>query len=208
MSLDKILETLETEAESQIAAQEERAKTEIEQIRAKAQAEAEVARQKHLTAIQAPLQAEQARILNKAKLEALQIILGTREDLLTDLFEATAERLAALPDLEGYDRLLQQLLQEAVETLGGPGPFRVEVQAQDLELIERIVQEMALEAIVDGNLKSEGPWEVELGGVAVTTPNGQISLANTLEARLERASYLYRSQIAEMLFEQIIPKEK
>jgi V/A-type H+-transporting ATPase subunit E len=202
MSLDKILEALEIEAKSQLAALEERGKTEIEQIRAQAQAEAEVVRQKRLAAIQAPLQAEQARILNKAKLGALQALLGTREDLIMDLFEVAAQRLAALPDLEDYGRLLRQLLQEAVEILGGTGPFRLEVRVQDLALMERIVQEMALEAVVEGNLKNEEVWGVELGGVTVTTPDGQISLVNTLEARLERAAHLYRTQIAEMLFEE------
>lgn len=202
MSLDKILETLEIEAEAQVVALEQTTKAEIERIQAKAQVEAELARQKRLAAIQAPLQAEQARILNKAKLEALQIVLGTREDLLTALFETTAQRLAALTNQERYDRLLQQLLEEAVETLPKAGPFRLEVEKQDVKLMQKIIQGMGLEAEVEGTLKREGLWGAELGGVTVTTPDGQISVVNTLEARLERAATLYRAQIAEMLFDQ------
>jgi V/A-type H+-transporting ATPase subunit E len=201
MSLDKILQVLETEAKNQVAALEQGARAEIERIQAKVQTEADLVRQKRLVAIQAPLQAEQARTLNKAKLEALQIVLGTREDLLAELFESVAQRLAALSNQEGYDRLLQQLLEEAIETLGKTGPFRLEVQKQDVALMRKIVEGMGLEAEVGSNLKQKDLWGAALGGVAVTTPDGQVSLVNTLEARLERAANLYRTQIAEMLFE-------
>jgi vacuolar-type H+-ATPase subunit E/Vma4 len=213
MSLDKILEALELEAEAQVVALEQTTKAELERIQAKAQVEAELARQKRLAAIQTPLQTEQTRILNKAKLAALQIVLGTREELLAELLESVARRLASLSKLEGYDRLLQQLLQEAIETLGSAGPFRLEVQMQDIALMQKIAQEMGLEAEVEGNLQSagddttngarklEGLWGGVLGGVAVTTQDGQVSLVNTFETRLERAANLYRTQIAEMLFE-------
>jgi V-type H+-transporting ATPase subunit E len=202
MSLDKILQALETEAEHQVATLEQGASTQIEHIRAQAQAEVELVRQKRLAAIQAPLQAEQSRILNKAKFEALQIVLGTREDLLTELFETTAQQLAALSNLEGYNRLLQQLLEEAVATLDGTGPFCLEVQKQDMELVQNIVQAMGLQAVVEGTLNNQGLWGAELGGIVVTTSDGQIRLVNTLEARLERVANLYRSQVAELLFDQ------
>lgn len=64
MSLDRILEALDTEAERQVMAIEQAAQAEIEHIRAQAQVEATAVRQKRIMAVQGPLQAERARILN------------------------------------------------------------------------------------------------------------------------------------------------
>ena len=83
MPLDNILRALETKAERLEAEIEQATQAEVERIYAEAQAEAAVVRQKQLAAIEAPLRAEQARILNRAKLEALQIVMGTREQLIT-----------------------------------------------------------------------------------------------------------------------------
>jgi vacuolar-type H+-ATPase subunit E/Vma4 len=200
MPLNNILNALELEAGRQLKDIQHATQAEIERIRAQAEAESEIVRQKRLAAIKAPLQAEQARILNKAKLEALQIVLGTREDLITEVLEATARRLAALSNLETYTQLLQMLLQEAVETLEVTGQLHLRVQDQDVALMKHIVQEMKLQAIVDGDLPTEGTWGVDLGGVVVTTADRRVSLINTLEARLRQVTSLYRSKIAELIF--------
>jgi V/A-type H+-transporting ATPase subunit E len=203
MSLDSILQSLEVEVERQIAEIEQTTQAEIERIRAWAQAEAEAVRQKRLVAIQVPLQAEQARILNQAKLKALQIVLGTRENLMTAVLEATAQRLAALSNLEVYTQLMQKLFQEAVDTLGVSDQLRLHVQRQDMELMGQIVQEMGLNTSVEGDLKNEGTWNAELGGVVATSLDGRISVVNTLEMRLNRVAKLYRSQIAGLVFDQV-----
>jgi vacuolar-type H+-ATPase subunit E/Vma4 len=122
---------------------------------------------------------------------------------LAELFETAAQRLAALPNLEGYEQLLQQLLEEAVATLGGAGPFHLEVQEQDIGLMQTIVQTMGLQAVVEGTLNNKSFGGAALGGVAVTTSDGQIRLVNTLEARLERVANLCRAQVAELLFDQM-----
>ena len=93
MPLEKILKTLETEAERQVVEIDQAAQVEIERIRTQAWAEAEAVRQKRVAAIQAPLQAEQARILNQAKLKALQTVMGTREALITSALERGATEL-------------------------------------------------------------------------------------------------------------------
>ena len=156
-------------------------------------------RQKHITAIEAPLRAEQARILNRAKLEALQIVMGTREDLITKVLEATNRRLEALASTELYADFLQQLMQEAVAVLG-MNEVCLRVRSSDVELMNRIVQKMGLSATVMGGLEGEEGMEGDVGGVVATTPDGRISLVNTPTARLKRVASLYRSQIANMMF--------
>jgi V/A-type H+-transporting ATPase subunit E len=200
MPLDSILQALEAEAERQVAEIDQAAQVEVERIRAQAQTEAVTARQKHMLAIQAPLQAERARILNQAKLEALRVVMGTRETLIASALKAAARCLTALPTTEGYARLLQQLTQEAVDTLGIDSQLCLRVQSQDVELMSSIVQEMGLSASVEGGLENEASLWGCLRGLVATTYDRRIRLDNTLDARLQRVVSLYRSQIAEMVF--------
>ncbi|MEW5960381.1 MAG: V-type ATP synthase subunit E family protein [Chloroflexota bacterium] len=199
MPLDTILQALETEAERLVAEIDQATQAEVECIRAQAQAEAVAVRQKHITAVEAPLRAEQARILNRAKLEALQKVLGTREELITAVLNAAARRLAALPATEAYAGVLRQLTQEAAEALG-VNRVCLRVQSRDLALMNRIVQELGLPATVTGGLENEEAATGELGGVIATSPDGRISLVNTPAARLKQVASLHRAQIAELIF--------
>jgi len=200
MPLENILHALEAEAERLVTEIGQATQAEVERIRAEAQAEAPVVRQKHITAIEAPLRAEQARILNRAKLEVLQIVMGTREDLITAVLEAAARRLDALPSTEAYADLLRQLMQEAVDAFG-VNSLCLRVQSSDVALMKRIVQEMGLSATVMGELEKKEAMAGDLGGLVATTPDERISLVNTPAARLKRVASLYRAQIAEMMFQ-------
>ncbi|MBN1218660.1 MAG: hypothetical protein JXM69_07020 [Anaerolineae bacterium] len=200
MPLANILQALEVEAQRRMAEIEQTTRAEIERIRTQAQAEAAVVKQKQLTAIEAPLRAEQARILNRAKLGALQIVMGTRENLITAVLEAAAERLAELTATETYADVLRDLTREAVEALGVNGQLRLRVHNGDLTLMNRIAQEMKLAATITDDLEAEAEIENDLGGVVAATPDGRISLLNTPGVRLQRVASLYRAQIAEMMF--------
>lgn len=200
MSLENILQALEAEAEQQVTEIERAAQVEIERIRSQARIEAATVRQKHLDAIQVPLQAEQARIFNQAKLEALRIVMGTRETLIASALEAAARRLAALPTMETYPSLLQRLLQEAANTLGIDKGLHLHVQSRDVELMSHIVQKMGLSAAVEGDLENQASSWACPGGLVATNSDERIRLVNTLDARLGNVADLYRYQIAEMLF--------
>lgn len=201
MPLANILQALEAEAERRVAEIEQAAQAEITQIHAQAQANAVAVRQKQCAAITAPLRAEQARILNQAKLEALQIVQGTRENLMREVLEATTQRLAELTSTTGYAEVLRQLAQEAVDTLGANGQVCLRVQSDDVTLVERIAQELGLSAVVTGGLEHEDSLAGSEGGLVASTPDGRISLLNTPAVRLRRVASLYRAQIAELLFD-------
>lgn len=200
MPLENILQALETEAEQQIAEIEQATQVELERIRSQSRAAAEVAWQQQMAAVEAPLQAEQARILNQAKLEGLQIVLGTRETLITSALEATAHSLAEISTTEAYAGLLRHLAQEAVDTLGVAGTVCVHIHSRDVALMKRIVRDMGLPARVAGGLENEEAGRAGLGGIVMTTPDGHTSLINTLETRLQRVASLHRAQIAGLVF--------
>ena len=199
MPLQNILQALEAEAERQVAEIEQAARDEAKHIRAHARTKAADVRQEHMAAIQSPLQVERARILNQAKLEALRVVMGTRETLIASALEEAARCLASLPTTRAYARLLQRLAQEAVNVFGASSRLRLRVQSCDVELMSRIVQETGLPATVEGGLEGEASLWGSLGGLIAATPNARISLVNTLDARLGRVASLYRSQIAEIV---------
>jgi vacuolar-type H+-ATPase subunit E/Vma4 len=140
------------------------------------------------------------------------VVLKAREALITSALETATRHLAALSTTEVYASLLRQLTQEAVEHLGTDHPLCLHVWPRDVELMHQIVREMGLSATVVGDLEDEASCgqprfavpELEggsLGGLAVTTAAGRVSLINTLEMRLQRVANLYRAQIAGIIFD-------
>lgn len=209
MALDNILRALETEANCQVEEINQAAWAKLESIRHQAQIEADTVRQQHRAAIKAPLQAEQARILNRARLEALRLVMNAREEGLKAAVEAAANCLADVPGSSVYPELLRKLTLEAVDALGSGVTLRFHVHSRDLELMQGIIDELGLPAVVVGSLEqeSEAAYLVSgascdpIGGlVACTNPDERISLDNTLAARLQRAVTFHRSKIAETLF--------
>jgi vacuolar-type H+-ATPase subunit E/Vma4 len=199
MPLENILQALETEAEHQIAEIEQVAQVEVERIRARAQEEAAAVRQKHVAAIRATLATERVRILNRAKQETLQVVLGTREALIGSALETTARCLTTLSTTEAYPQLLQQLTQEALSIIGPDDRPIIRVRSEDLEVANQIIQELGRSATVEGNLEQDPAAWGCLGGVVVSTADGRIRLDNTLDARLQRVASIYRSQIAKIV---------
>ncbi len=199
MPLDTILHALEAEAERLVAEIDQATQVEVERILMQAQTEAAAVRQKHLAAIEAPLRMERSRLLNRAKLERLQLVLGTREDLITAALEAATRQLAALTSTQDYAGWLRQLTQEAMAALG-LNSLCLYVQSNDLELMNRLVQELGLSATVTGGLELAEELESDLGGVVATSSDGRISLVNTPGVRLQRVASLYRTRIAELMF--------
>lgn len=198
MSLEHILQALEAETDQQIKEIERTTQTEVERIKAEAKAEAETICRKHRAAGQAMLQVERTRRLNRAKQEASQQLLQAREQLMASALAATARQLAALSTADTYPHLLRKLTEESVATLGKTQSLCLHARPADVELVNRISQELGLSATVAGDLtECDSPC---LGGLAVSTADNRISLTNTLAARLQRVAQLYRAQIAEIVF--------
>lgn len=200
MSLDKILQALEAEAAAEIAEIEQTAEVQIARVRAEAQVQATAAAQKHRPAMEASLQAERARILNQAKLEALRTVMGTREALMRAVLEAAVAHLADLPSSESYGRVLEGLTREAVAALGQESGLHLRVESRDHAWLARIVQLSGLQATVEeGATNDDNAWNCP-GGVVAMSADGRVRLVNTLSARLQRVATLHRSEIAGMLF--------
>lgn len=202
MPLTTILQALEAEAKAQVAAIEAETGAEIARIKAEAQQQAQTAYQKHLDANRVPLKAEQLRILNRAKLQALQIVLGTREELISAALEETAQQLAQFSQTGAYADVLEHLTRETVAALNQTDGLTLRVKAADVPLMKQIAARLGLSATVNADLQGENTyWNSGLGGVIAATEAEQVSVINSLDVRLQRAATLHRGEIAGWLFD-------
>ncbi|MCG3212491.1 MAG: V-type proton ATPase subunit E [Anaerolineae bacterium] len=202
MPLDAILRALDAEAERQVAAISQTTQADIARIEAETESRAEAIRRQQRAAIQAPLKAEQARLVNQAKLQALQMVLGTREELISNVLEKVAEYLADFSQSPDYADFLKRLAQETAAAIGPDQPLCLRVKRSDVELMRRTVRELGLSAGVEADLESENStWNSGLGGLIALTGDERIGVVNTLEMRLQRAAEQHRAKIAAWLFE-------
>ena len=155
MALEQILQALEGQTERQIAEIERATNEQIAEIQVEAHLEAKRIYQKELDAIQTQLQFEQARILNRAKLEALQISLRAREQIMQSALEAGSQHLARFRAGAGYPNLLAHLAREAMAALESDSGLQFSVQPCDVELMKAIAEELGIQALVKGDLVEE-----------------------------------------------------
>lgn len=204
MALEQILKALEDHTDRENGELERSATEEIAAIQTAARLEAKRVHQEQIDVIQKPLQLEQSRILNRAKLEALQIVLQTREQIMEVVIELSAKRLAKLSESTSYPSLLCHLTQEAIDALESTDEYHIRVRACDEELMNSIVQNLDIQATVTDDLREQDSQldsqYGSLGGLVMSTRDGRIQVRNTLDLRLQRVAVLYRSRIAESIF--------
>ena len=155
--------------------------------------------------------AERAQILAKASVEAERIRsqaiattqlkartqeLESREALLNNVFEAAAEKIAAVQKSSDYDKTAQRLLREAVVQIGANV---VKVHADQTtgklitaSVIDALSKELNIKIQIDAPL-AKGT------GVVVETEDGHRQYDNTLETRLKRMHDTLRAPVYHIL---------
>jgi vacuolar-type H+-ATPase subunit E/Vma4 len=213
VSLHAILEVIRSGGQAEIDEIEQRAFAQAREILANARLEAETIKEQARAAAEDPGFRERTRILHRARLEALQMVGNAREELVDSAIKQTRGRLDSLRMHSIYPRVLRKLLGEALDELqraqvedeclpagtttaagSSVAAASLEADRRDRPLLERMLDEMGLEYPVQYNLQC---W----GGLVVKSADGRISVINTLEARLERATPYLRLSLA-ALFEQ------
>jgi vacuolar-type H+-ATPase subunit E/Vma4 len=193
MGLLAILDAVRASGEAQVRELEESALRQIREIRAGARLDAERVAEEARLATVAPAIRERARILHRARLEALQIIGNKREALVDAALDQTRGHLEGLRTDAAYPAVLQRLTEEALgeleRSLEELGSAQVEADPRDRELMERILSGTGFKLEVSYSLTC---W----GGLIAKSRDGRVVVINTLEARLERATPFLRRQLA------------
>lgn len=210
MSLHAILEAIRSAGEAKALEIESRVYKQAGEIISNAQVDAERIREQACASVSEPASKERARILHRARLEALQLTGGARNRLVDKALEQAHGRLAEIRTDVIYPRVLERLLVEALAELDGGDrgdqagqhapPASLEADPRDRQLLENLLKTLGLDLPVTYSLKC---W----GGLIARSEDGRVVAINSLEARLEKSTPYLRRYLAAM-FEEETPTVK
>lgn len=202
MSLYAILETIRASGDDQVNEIETRTYAQCNQILSSARLEAKQAKAEAIAEAVAPAYRQQARITQRARLKALQILGDAREEFVDLALRQLNNCLVDIRAETNYPQILSLLIEEALAELKGSlmaaGVIQLEADPRDRVLLEGILGEMQQELSVRYVLDC---W----GGLVAKSEDGRVVVINTMEARLERATPHLRRYLA-ALFEHEEPE--
>jgi vacuolar-type H+-ATPase subunit E/Vma4 len=204
MSLKAIVEAIRKAGEEQVLEIEHQAHSQASQILTNARLQADTISEKACAEIVAPAARERARIIHRARLEALRQLGHAREELVDAALDQVRGRLAGMRGDDSYPQVLNYLIDEALSALNlsANGTTTVSLQAdpRDRVLFEAHLQELGLDVAVDYDMES-------LGGVVARSEDNRVVVINTLESRIEKATPYLRRYLA-ALFEGELNKSR
>ncbi|KAK4674296.1 V-ATPase V1 sector subunit E [Podospora pseudopauciseta] len=129
-----------------------------------------------------------SKVANKTRLR----VLGARQELLDDIFQAAEKRLSEGTEDKGrYEGILKDLILEGLYAMNEP-ELQIRARKADYELVKNAIEK------AEGEYKEKTGREVKAtideenevaegsaGGVIIVGGNGKIDIDNTLEARLD-----------------------
>jgi vacuolar-type H+-ATPase subunit E/Vma4 len=198
MSLDTILDVIRSSGEAQVGEIGKQAQARAKETLAQAHVESERLRQDARTKVALQASKESIRVVQQARLEALQIVGNVREALVEEVLRRTCEHLADVRSDPIYPKVIRFLLEEALHDLGtslrNSEHPQLAADPRDREILEEVLRQMRLDLVVSYELDCQG-------GLVARSEDGRVLVINTLEARLERAIPYLRRYLA-ALFEE------
>lgn len=193
MSLEAILEAIGDAGDAQVSEIEARTRTQVYEILANARVEAEDIDEDAYNTAFAPAAKERARIIHRARLEAMRIVGEAREVLVDMTLERTRGALTGLRTDRLYPDVLCRLLEEALAELGSSveheAKIHLEADQRDRVLLEKLLLHLVVDVEVSYTREC---W----GGLIARSEDGRVVVDNLLETRLERAIPFLRQYLA------------
>ena len=187
-----ILKEAEVDAE-QI---KEDAKARADAIRQRAQEQAEKERKEILDHARQEAERLRGQVVANAQMKARTQQLEHREKLLDRVFDLAKQKLAAVQKRSDYNKLVAQLLREAL----------VQLKANKAVVRADGVTQKVLKDGVLADISKELNAEVSMGdmleegaGIIVEASDGHLHFNNTLETRLSRLQSSLRSAVYHVL---------
>jgi V/A-type H+/Na+-transporting ATPase subunit E len=195
-NIEPLTRAILKEAEVDARQMREEAKTRADDIRQRAQQDAEKARREILDKAQQEADRLRSQTVSSAQLKARTMQLENREKLLDRVFQAAREKLADVQKRPDYDQLAAMLLREALVQLR---VNKAEIRADPAT--RAILEKKALNDI-SSELKGQFTFADNLeegSGVVIEAADGKLHYDNTLETRLQRLQSTLRSSVYKIL---------
>lgn len=193
MALEDILRALEEKADTRVKAIEEEAQQRVKEILAEVDKEAARTRRMRLKKVEDQIRSEATGIVYSAQLRAKNQLIKAQEETVDAAFQKAEQKLATLSEQQDYPQILEVLLAGCLEFFP-EGEVLVQVRDADRDVVEKMLADRQKPYRI-----SETPLTAS-GGLAVSSPDGQIVVSNTFDSRLERARDHLRLEISKALF--------
>jgi vacuolar-type H+-ATPase subunit E/Vma4 len=196
IALEGILAVIERDCADLCAEIEAHRAAERHAVLAEARAQAERARQAEFEGIAARAERDRLGALHDARLEALRVVADARTEALETVLDRVRTALSVAREDPRYPDLLKHLAGEALKDLAGAlangETGRLSADPRDRQILAGFLESRPPNPTVEFDL-------VCLGGVLALSPDGRVTVDNTLETRLERAGTSLRAELAQAL---------
>ena len=171
------------------------AEEEVERI--KAESETQI-----VSLVGSELRAVNDRIVGSAELEGRKMLMLTRQELLSKVFEDAERRLEELAEGMGpeYTSILSKMISESASAIGGE-EFIVTANERDLDYLQKNLSTINkdLKKDLGGVIKLEDEPIDITGGVVVRNDDATKTYYNTLKGKLDNVRSRIEAEVAEIL---------
>jgi vacuolar-type H+-ATPase subunit E/Vma4 len=187
--LRALLEQIRSQAQAEREGILSEGRARAAELRARGQEELRKLEEQERRRLERRLAVDQDRLLGESRLEQRAGLLAVRREWIDRAFQLAGRRLAERCASPGYEALLEALMKEAAEALGGEGELRV--AGQDLELARGLARRLGL----THELRAEGS---QPGTVIALARDRRVD--NSLATRLAEAARSMEREVARLLF--------
>jgi V/A-type H+-transporting ATPase subunit E len=178
MAYENLLKSVEESEQERERELWEKAQKQAGEIRADAKRQAGEIQKNAVQEAEKSATIERNKQLYLTKGEIKEQALRRRETIFTAAFDQAGQRLSELRQDPKYPVIFEKLAHEATGAMSDR-PFLVHVDKRDEELCRKTLAAMNIRCDVLTDLQC-------MGGLVVRSPDGLITISNTIESRLER----------------------
>lgn len=190
MAIEDIFRALEEQADDEVNRILHAATVQADAVEHEARDEAERITGAKIQAADAAVQSKAAKAVNAARLQVKRDLAQVRDSAVEASFGEAAKRLASMRGTPEYERVFAGLAKEACAGLDTE--CEIQVAPADAELAQKVATDLGIAFTVSPTLDS-------IGGLVVSTHGGRVVRRNTFETRLQKASAVAGTQVAEVL---------
>jgi V/A-type H+/Na+-transporting ATPase subunit E len=192
LALEDILTALETKADQRIEGIQDESEQRVAEISSEVEKDAERTRRVRMKKVEDAVRSESTAIVYSASLKAKNELIRAQEETVDEAFRMAEKRLSELNKDPGYPDILRVLLDEVLEFFEGEAVLQV--RPDDRSLVESMMADRKRQYRI-----LETPLEAS-GGLVASSPDGEVTVSNTFESRLDRARDKLRLAISNTLF--------
>ncbi|MBN2840619.1 MAG: V-type ATP synthase subunit E [Coriobacteriia bacterium] len=190
MAIEDIFRALEEQADDEVNRILHAATVQADAVEHEARDEAERITGLKIQAADVAVQARAAKAVNAARLQVKRDLAQVRDSAVEASFDEAAKRLATMRGTPEYERVFAGLVEEACKGL--ESECEIQVDPADADLARKVATDLGITFTVAPTLET-------IGGLVVSTHGGRVVRRNTFETRLQKASAVAGTHVAEVL---------